>query len=96
MRGMKKKIERGYILHALHISYPTPIPEDALLTGFLSVGIMPDEVKKHLEYLVDKGYVERKEVEIKKIGIKSITYKLTPRGVDLVEGEIKDDTILLP
>ena len=50
-----------------------------------------DDIRKSLQYLVDKGYVEKIELEHPFKPFKVIKYyKLTAKGIDVSEGTIKD------
>ena len=51
--------------------------------------LSPAEVKAHLQYLHHKGYLHLEEVE--KHGVKRRINYITPKGVDLLEGNIPSD-----
>jgi len=91
-----QRIVRGKILQFLHISYPYPAMEETLLYSFSEVGMLPDEVKRSLQYLVDKGYVEKEEKNLVEVRNQKVAlYKLTPTGVELMDGLIEDKAVLL-
>jgi len=91
-----QRIVRGKVLQFLYISYPYPVMEETLTFSFAEVGILPDEVKRSLQYLVDKGYVEKDEKKLVEIRNQTVNlYKLTPTGIELMDGVIEDKAILL-
>ncbi len=91
---MKTRLLRGYILKFLYEIYP----RDIELIGIVDVFYKDWRVaslKKALEYLTDKEYVEKKEIEAPGRKFTRVTiYKLTPKGVDIVEGNLKDNGVL--
>ncbi|MEM5854360.1 MAG: hypothetical protein QW228_08400 [Candidatus Aenigmatarchaeota archaeon] len=89
---MKNRVSlRSLILEFLYKVYPHYVLEMDILYVFYK-DFRDVYIKKTLQYLIDKGYVEKLEKEIPRIGMKTF-YKLTHRGVDLVEGLLKDDNI---
>jgi len=92
-----KKALRGLILHRLYINYPHGILEQDLRHGFYTIGFLPQEVDKALQFVVDKGYVivEKKDLKSLRLGVQKV-YRLTPKGIALCEGEIEDKLIILP
>jgi DNA-binding PadR family transcriptional regulator len=87
---------RGLILDFLKRIYPREIEELEIIAVFYQYH-RDTEIRQALAYLVDKGYVEAKKVAIPYDKRRYRTlYKITPKGIDLLEGEIIDDTILPP
>lgn len=87
-------IRRGYLINALHMTYPQPISDRTALLLMIELGFSSADFEKDVAYLSEKGYIE---VEDKKFEILPGTLrllKLTPKGVDLVEGTIKDKGIV--
>lgn len=84
---------RGKILRALQINYPYTVG-DQLLTDILQDAqyqISPQIVEGHLVYLEGKEYIEVVKVEVKGLGLVRHLAKLTPKGVDLLDGNIPAD-----
>jgi DNA-binding PadR family transcriptional regulator len=87
---------RGLILDFLKRIYPREIEELEVIAVFYQYH-RDTEIRQALAYLVDKGYVEAKKVAIPYDKRRHRTlYKITPKGIDLLEGEIIDDTVLPP
>jgi len=87
---------RGLILDFLKRIYPREIEELEIIAVFYQYH-RDTEIRQALAYLVDKGYVEAKKVAIPYDKRKYRTlYKITPKGIDLLEGEIIDDAVLPP
>jgi len=90
--AMKDRVSlRSLILEFLYKVYPHYVLEIDIIYVFYK-DFRDTYIRKTLQYLVDKGYVEKLEKEIPRLGVK-IFYKLTPSGVDLVEGLLKDEKI---
>jgi len=88
------KLLRGQILDFLKRIYPREIEELEILSVFYQY-YKDVEIKQSLAYLVDKGYVEARKVSIynKK---QHTLYKLSPKGIDLLDGTIEDPAIIVP
>ena len=89
------KALRGQILDFLRRIYPREIEELGVISVFYQYYTDKD-IKQSLQYLADKGYVEIKEVphpyrRRKKVKL----YRITATGIDLLEGTIHDDGIVL-
>ena len=84
---------RGRILRILEINYPFKAG-DHLIADILQdaqYSIAPQLVAGHLTYLEEKGYIETETVEAKELGMTRVLAKLTPKGVDLLDGNIPAD-----
>ena len=94
---MKDNILRGKILDLLKKVYPDGVEHQTLITILYQYHKTGD-IATSLEYLVDKGYVLKKEHPHPFMERELVQwYKLTPGGVDLVEGNIPADPgILVP
>jgi hypothetical protein len=94
---MKDNILRGKILDLLKKVYPDGVEHQTLITILYQYHKTSD-IATSLEYLVDKGYVLKKEHAHPFMEQELVQwYKLTPGGVDLVEGNIPADPgILVP
>lgn len=87
---------RYEILDFLNRIYPRAVEEIEIISVFYRT-YRAKEIKRQLYYLVDKGYIEADEVEIPYIYYeKKKLFKITPKGIDLIEGRIRDDSIPLP
>jgi hypothetical protein len=88
---MKQTILRGKILALLKKVYPDGVDEITVIS-ILYQYHKTEDIKSSLEYLVDKGYVEKKEHPHLFTEREHIRwYKLKPHGVDLIEGTIDPD-----
>jgi len=93
---MKNKTLRGILLDFLKQIYPKEI-ELIGIYGVFYERYTVDEINKALGYLVDKGYVQEKIIPNPYRRYKCIkVYKLTARGLDLLEGTIQDPGVFLP
>jgi hypothetical protein len=94
---MKDNILRGKILKLLREVYPEGVDRITVLSIFFQYHKAGD-IDASLEYLVDKDYVLKKESPHPYLEQELVRwYKLTPAGVDLLEGNIPADPgILLP
>lgn len=86
---------RGMILEFLCRVYPSMVLEIDVISVFYR-DYRDTHIRKALAYLVDKGYAERIEREhpIRRFE-RQVFYKATPSGIDLVEGTIRDDGVLI-
>ena len=86
---------RGLILSFLHDVYPEAADEKAVIEVFYEYW-RDKEIRQSLEYLADKGYVEKRELPHPlKRRRKIKVFKLLPAGKDLLEGTLSDEGILL-
>lgn len=84
---------RGWILRILYMNMPE-WAGDHLISQILTDAqyrVSPAQVQGHLNYLAEKGYVELKEVTSEETGLTRHIARLTPKGIDLVEGNIPED-----
>lgn len=94
---MKNNILRGKILKLLGDIYPDGIEQTSLIGIYHSYEKV-DDITRSVEYLVDKKLVSKKESphpykEQKNV----IYYKITPEGIDLIEGNSEPDSgIIIP
>jgi DNA-binding PadR family transcriptional regulator len=90
---MREKLLRGLILDFLNRIYPRDIEKLGVIEAFYKE-FKPKDIEKALEYLKDKGYVEEREMEHPVRRFEMIRlYKITPRGIDLIEGTLCDNGI---
>jgi DNA-binding PadR family transcriptional regulator len=92
---MKYTIIRGKILDLLKKVYPNGVDEITIIS-ILYQYHKTEEIYASLEYLVDKDYVEKKQQPHPFMEQEYVRwYKLKPRGVDLLEGNIDPDPGIL-
>lgn len=92
VNSMRNKHIRGHIMYLLMLSHPTPTTSKVLETGMLSsMMVVNPDISAYLDYLVDRGYVEKTEKP--EFGL--VYYKLTSRGIDLMENTINDPGVIL-
>lgn len=89
------KALRGQILDFLKRIYPREIEELGVISVFYQYYTDRD-IRQALQYLADKGYVELREVphpfhRRKKVRL----YRITAHGIDLIEGTIHDEGVIL-
>jgi hypothetical protein len=92
---MLNKKYRGEIMRILALFYPTPITVKQVKLSLLEYGINNGaDTSKHLQYLLDKGYlnVDKEFVEDFK---EEHMVRMSPKGIDLIEGTIVDEAIYL-
>ena len=94
---MKDTILRGKLLELLRNVYPDGI-EKSTIISILFQYHKAEDISASLEYLIDKGYAIRKEYPHPYVIQEVIHwYKLSPSGMDLLEGNISNDPgILIP
>jgi len=93
---MNEKALRGYVLDFLKRVYPAQVEELNIIATFYQYWT-DAQIRRTLAYLADKGYVDVEEKPHPVLKRKTLKlYKLTAKGVDLSEGTIQDDGIILP
>lgn len=86
---------RGKILEFLKHLYPEGADERSVVSIYYEYHRHAD-ILGSLEYLTDKEYISRKEIPHQyKPGEKIKLYKISPKGIDLLEGLIEDPAILV-
>jgi len=92
---MKSSSLRGMLLEFLGKIYPEAVLEIDLI-GIFYRDYKDSQIRKALHYLVDKGYVQKieKQHPFKRYE-NLVLYKITPAGIDLLEGLIQDSGILV-
>jgi len=92
---MKDNILRGKILDLLKRVYPDGI-EKKTFFSILFQYHKPDEIRASLEYLIDTGFISLNELPHPVFEQEKVQwYKLSPTGVNLLEGNIKEDPGIL-
>ena len=91
-KAEQNKAIRGHILFLLSISPTAPVPQSVLESNMItSMLVSNPDIAVYLDYLMDRGYIKRIESQTQKM----VAYKLTSKGIDLMEGTIKDAGVLL-
>ena len=92
---MKDNILRGKLLDLLRKVYPDGIEKTSIISILFQYH-KTDDISASLEYLVDKEYAVKKEYPHPFVVQEMIHwYKLSPRGIDLLEGNIQEDPGIL-
>lgn len=88
---MKPNILRGKILTFLRHVYPEGSDGRTIVSIFYQYH-RTEDISESLEYLTDKGYVAKRLVPHPYIPQETLSlYKIAPKGIDLVEGNIEED-----
>jgi predicted transcriptional regulator len=91
----KDNILRGKILDILRKIYPDGVDHKTMVSILFQYH-KTEEISSSLEYLVDKEYVLKKEHPHSFLTQETIKwYKLTPKGIDLLEGNVNPDPGIL-
>lgn len=82
---------RGNVLRFLASVYPSTVANDAVLRTFYEYEKV-DDIEEALAYMVEKGYVERREFKapFDDMFHFSVCYKATAKGIDLHDGTLTD------
>jgi hypothetical protein len=93
----KENILRGKLLELLRNVYPEGIDQKTVISILFQYHKTGD-IQTSLEYLTDKEYVIKKEHPHPYLKQEKIQwYKLSPKGIDLLDGNMPDDPgILVP
>lgn len=84
----RNRNNRGQIIRMLSAVYPSGVTKSQLISGMQGYGInVIADIDRHLAYLMDKEYI-RGDLHGEMI-------ILTAKGVDLVEGVIKEQGLIL-
>jgi hypothetical protein len=83
------------MLEFLNKVYPSMVLELDVI-GVFYRDYRDSHIRKTLSYLVDKGYVEaiKKPHPVRRYE-ENVFYKITPKGIDLLDGTENDNGILL-
>ena len=94
---MKNNMLRGKILRLLSDMYPDGI-EKTSLNGIYHAYETIEDIERSVEYLCDKGYCNKTQSPHPYKSNMTITYyKITPSGLDLIDGNIAPDSgIVIP
>jgi hypothetical protein len=94
---MKDNVLRGKIMELLRKVYPEGVDKKTIMSVFFQYH-KTEDISSSLEYLSDKEYIIKKEFPHPYLEQELVQwYKLSPKGMDLLEGNIPADPgILLP
>ena len=88
---VKTAFLRGELITFLHTVYPDGIPEQVIVRAFYDYNER-DVIISSLEYLAEKGYAEKKEIPHPYKERSFVRwFKITAKGIDLIEGNIASD-----
>jgi DNA-binding PadR family transcriptional regulator len=89
------KALRGAILQMMKNISPTQAEENAIVAAYYQY-YKPVEIRRALVYLVDSGYLEKTKDPHPYLRLEKITrYKITPKGINLLEGDANDVGIVV-
>ena len=93
----EKMILRGHILKICEIAQPIGVTQEILYGALRKEGYScsPEDVRKACDYLQGKGLIEQEEIRNDVLQIHRIVAKITPQGVDVLEGTTAADGIQL-
>lgn len=94
---IKPNILRGEVLESLYKLYPDGASDDSLHSIFFQYNKY-EAVTNAINYLLDKKLIKKiEEPDLFAAGAVFVRYKITPEGIDLIEGSIKSiPGILIP
>lgn len=89
--NVEAKEVRGEILKILKRNYPYQTGDKLIADILMDIqySVSPATISGHLTYMEEKGYVKTEKV--KAYGVERVLAKLTPKGIDLTEGNIPAD-----
>ena len=89
----EEKEIRGRILKALDFEFPRAMSLQMIDYALQSARYTcsPGQIKAHLAYLAQKGYVRLESVGLADLDLRRDMVTLTVQGKDLVEGNVPDD-----
>ncbi len=96
MKGKILASLRGEILDFLRFTEMKYVEELVIIEVFYQYW-RDTQIRESLEYLVDRGYVEKKVIEdpLKRFSKKNL-YKITSKGIDVLDMIVKDEGIIVP
>ncbi|MBW1666727.1 MAG: hypothetical protein JRJ66_01510 [Deltaproteobacteria bacterium] len=91
MSAITNREMRGWILRICDRAKPYGASFRVIETTLIESGFHASisEIKAHLKYLEEKGYIRMETLQ--KSGVKRRINYVTPKGVDLLEGNIEPD-----
>jgi len=86
---------RGAILQMMSNISPTAADENAIIAAYYQYH-KPSEIRRSLQYLVDSGYLNKTKDPHPYMRLEKITrYKISPKGINLLEGDACDVGIVV-
>lgn len=86
---------RGAILQMMNNLNPTAAEENAIIAAYYQY-YKPAVIRKSLQYLVDSGYLNKTKDPHPFMRLEKITrYKISPKGINLLEGDARDVGIVV-
>ncbi len=86
---------RGAILQMMSNISPTAAEENAIIAAYYQY-YKPSEIRKSLQYLVDSGFLAKSKDPHPYLRLEKITrYKISPKGINLLEGDACDVGIVV-
>jgi predicted transcriptional regulator len=96
MKGKLLATLRGEILDFLRMAGMNYIEKITIIEVFYQYW-KDSQIAESIAYLVDRGYVEEKVMEdLLKRFTKKHLYKITSKGIDILDCTIKDEGIIVP
>ena len=86
---------RGLIITILYKAHPDKISQKEIWFQLDQLGttLSEDVLASEIVYLRDKGYLSSEEQRGSRLAAKIYLLRLTPKGIDLMEGQEEDKTI---
>ena len=89
-----KKEFRGEILVFLYDIHPLSISLTSIYQTYFQY-YRTEDIDRILEYLIEKGYVEEETIQPPGATFETVKkYRITPAGIDLLDGTIRDPGII--
>lgn len=87
-----ERLIRREILRVLDINYDNEVNVETISMVLMRERyvLTDQEIRQHLAYLADKGYVQRRDLRHGVLG-QAVVAKLTAAGKDLIEGNVDPD-----
>jgi len=93
---MRLFVLRGEILDYLRLIGDRTVDELEIIHVFYQE-YRDTHIKDALFYLSDKGYIDKKEISLNNHRYKKkTTYRITAKGIDLLDGFINDTGVAIP
>lgn len=90
-QNLKDKELRGRILKALNSEFPAALSVEMIAIALQAAryNCTTGQLKMHLAYLQEKGYISIHAVGVREMGLARDMVRLTADGVDVVAGNIE-------
>lgn len=95
MENERVKTLRGDILQFMFGIYDSRAAESSVITAYYAY-YHPDQIRKALAYLTDSKYLECEATRHPFKALEKVKYyKLTPKGINVIEGSLADPGIFV-